>query len=230
MGDILKKERMIITGSEGVLGSAVSPYMEDRYTTQKLSLRFGHDLTNEQFVKRYFAENKAEYLVNCFGYNDHIGVGRKEETLFDIDLDSIEKYFLVNVIALFSVCREFVRNKEAKSIVNISSIYGVVSPIPALYKNSEKHIGYSLSKAAVIQLTKHLATHLAPRVRVNCITLGGIESTQDNDFKKRYSNHTPMGRMMKSNEINGIIECLCSDKSSYMTGANINVDGGWTAW
>jgi NAD(P)-dependent dehydrogenase (short-subunit alcohol dehydrogenase family) len=201
------KARMIITGSEGVVGTAVCPHLGKSYDIQKLSLRFGHDLTNEEFVKDYFCKNKAEYLVNCFGFDDPIDAAKQRETLFDVSLESLNRYLVVNVVALFSVCREFARNKEAKGIVNISSIYGVVSP-----------------------LTKHLATHLAPRIRVNCAVLGGIEHNQSDSFKAKYSEHVPMKRMMKKDEIHGLIEYLCSDKSTYMTGSIINIDGGWTTW
>lgn len=221
---------MIITGSEGIIGSAVSKYMEKLFDIQKLSRRFGHDLTDEKFVKNYFSKNKAEYLVNCFAFNDHINASKKNETLFDVTLESINRYLLVNVLSLFSVCREFARNNKAKGIVNISSIYGVVSPKASLYKNTEKHIGYSMSKAAVIQLTRHLATHLAPRVRVNCIVPGGVSDNQSSGFKTRYSACVPMKRMMERDEINGLIEYLCSGKSTYMTGSIVNIDGGWTAW
>ncbi|MFC1986968.1 SDR family oxidoreductase [Chloroflexota bacterium] len=224
------KERMIITGSEGIVGAAVYPYMEKYYDVQKLSLRFGHDLTDEGFVKDYFSQNKAEYLVNCFGFDDPVNATKQSETLFDVTLDSINKYLLVNVVTLFSACREFARNNGAKGIVNISSIYGVVSPRPSLYENTEKHIGYSLAKASVIQLTRHLATHLAPRIRVNCLVLGGVEHNQSDSFKAKYSEHVPMKRMMKKEEIYGLIEYLCSEKSTYVTGSIINIDGGWTAW
>lgn len=204
--------------------------MEKSYNIQKLSLRFGNDLTDEEFVKDYFSKNKADYLVNCFGFNDHIDVTKRSETLFDVSLESVNKYLFVNVVALFSVCREFAKNDEAKGIVNISSVYSMVSPRPSLYKNTEKHIGYSISKAAVNQLTKHLATHLAPRVRVNCVVIGGIEDKGITKFAEEYSKHVPMGRMMRRNEIIGLIEYLCSDKSTYTTGSIITVDGGWTAW
>jgi len=226
----LKKDVVIITGSEGIVGSELSKHMGKSYDIQKLSLRFGDDLTNEEFVKDYFSKKKAKYLVNCFGYNDHIDVTKKTETLFDVSLESVNKYLSVNVVALFSVCREFAKNNEAKGIVNFSSVYSLVSPMPSLYKNTEKHIGYSISKAAVNQLTKHLATHLAPRIRVNCIVLGGIETDQITKFAENYSKHVPMGRMMKKNELIGLIEYLCSNKSTYTTGSIIIVDGGWTTW
>ena len=226
----MKKERMIITGSEGLIGASVSSYMKDLYKTKKISLRFGHDLTDEIFVKEWFSQNKAEYLVNCFALNDHVYNNKENKTLFDVSLDSVSKYLLVNVVSMFSVCREFAKSQDAKGIVNLSSIYGIVSPKKSLYGESEKHIGYSLSKAAVIQLTKHLATHLAPRIRVNCIVPGGVEHLQNGKFKSRYNEHVPMGRMMNKNELNGMIEVLCSDKSTYMTGSVINIDGGWTCW
>ncbi len=226
----MKKEKIIITGSEGLLGSALSLYLKKSYQLYKLSRRFGHDLTNEEFVKKWFLKNPAEYLVNCFGMNDHINAQKSPQTLFDVSLESLMQFFQVNIVALFSVCREFAKNKSAKGIVNLSSIYGVVSPHPDLYENSEKHIGYSLSKAAVVQLTKHLATHLAPNVQVNCVVLGGVEYDQSKDFKEQYKQFVPMKRMMKSDELNGLIEYLCSEKSAYMTGSAIHLDGGWTSW
>ena len=146
-------------------------------------------------------------------------------------LSSFEEYLKVNVISLFSVCREFARNNEGGSIVNFSSTYGLTSPLPHLYDGkNEKHIGYGVSKSAVVQLTKHLATHLAPNFRVNCIAPGGVKFKQDDEFIKNYSEHTPMGRMMNVSELNGLIDYLCSEASSYMTGETISVDGGWTKW
>ncbi len=223
------KKKVIITGSEGIVGSAVCSHLSSLYDLDKISLRFGQDLTDENFVKKYFKETKAEYLVNCFGFNDHIDANKENESLFDVNLDSMNKYLSLNIVSLFSVCREFARNEVAKGIVNISSIYGMVSPLPSLYDNTEKHIGYSVSKGAVIQLTRHLAVHLAPKIRINCIVLGGILDKQSDEFKEKYSELTPLKRMMNRSEIGGLIEYLCSDKSTYMTGAIIPLDGGWTA-
>ncbi|KAF0135232.1 MAG: Short-chain dehydrogenase/reductase SDR [Candidatus Saganbacteria bacterium] len=225
----MKKERIIVTGSEGLIGSSLVPSLSKSYEVVKLSLRFGHDFSQESFVKEWFANNQAEYLVNCFGMNDHVkGSNTHENSLFEVSLASIEKFLLVNVVSLFSVCREFAKNKSAKAITNLSSMYGLVSPRPGLYKGREKHIGYSISKGAVIQLTRHLAAHLGPRVRVNCIAPGGIEHQQDAEFIEEYSKFTPMKRMMQKNELNGLVELLCSDKSSYMTGSVLVVDGGIT--
>ena len=82
----------------------------------------------------------------------------------------------------------------------------------------------------MINLTKYLATHLAPKIRVNCLAPGGVEYEQDEDFLNKYSKLTPMGRMMKKTELNEIVEYLCSTKSSYVTGSTFVIDGGWTTW
>jgi NAD(P)-dependent dehydrogenase (short-subunit alcohol dehydrogenase family) len=199
------------------------------------------DFRNETFVQKAFLDNRADALINCFALNDHIraqseekigrnGLTKMKNNLMDIELDSFDAYLKTNVTALFSVCREFRRNNPKGSIVNFSSTYGLGSPRPEMYGDGEKHIAYGVSKAAVIQLTKHLATHWAPDMRVNCIAPGGVENGQSQEFIDAYSSHTPMKRMAKVEEICGLVEFLISDKASYCTGGVYPVDGGWTAW
>tara|TARA_B110000495_G_scaffold115646_1_gene100230 strand:+ start:204 stop:881 length:678 start_codon:yes stop_codon:yes gene_type:complete len=224
------KRSIIITGSEGLLGKEISKYFRKFAKVHELDLSLGHDLTDEKFVKEWFSKNHADYLINCFAVNDNINKKRKKTTLFNFSLDSFQDYLNVNLISLFSVCREFAKNNKKSSIINFSSIYGTVSPNPSLYDKSHKDIGYSVSKAGVIHMTKYLAVHLAPKIRVNCIVPGGVLQNQDLMFKKKYSKLTPMNRMMKKNELNGILDFLCSKKSSYMTGSIIFMDGGYTAW
>ncbi len=227
----MKKTRIIIAGSRGLIGSAVTPYFkkDKQYQVLELDLQLGHDLADENFVRSWFKKNKAEYLINLFALNDHVDPKLKRSTLFSVSLDSFRKFLEINVTALFSVCREFARNKEAKGIVNFASHYGLVSPLPHLYGKGEKHIGYSASKGAVIQLARHLAVHLAPQVRVNCVVPGGVRYEQSKEFKDAYGTYTPLKRMMEKKEMNGLLKYLCSDDSSYMTGATLIVDGGWTA-
>lgn len=222
--------KIIITGSEGLIGTQLINYLEKNNEILKLDLVFNHDLTDEVFVKNWFKKNKADCLVNCFALNDHVEKKQKRGTLFDISLESFSKFLDVNLVALFSVCREFARNNKKGSIINFSATTGIVSARPDLYNGAHKHVGYSVSKAGVINLTKYLATHLSPNFRVNCIAPGGMEHNQDASFKRKYSELTPLKRMMKKNELNGIIEYLCSDQSSYATGATFVIDGGWTTW
>jgi len=222
--------KIIITGSEGLLGSEISKFLQKKHKIIKLDIQLGHDLTNQEFVRTWFRKNKADALVNCFAFNDHVRVGEKRQTLFDVELDVIQTFLNVNVVALFSVCREFARNNTRGSIVNFSATTGLVSARPDLYDGNHKNIGYTVSKAAVVNLTKYLATHLAPEIRVNCVAPGGVEYNQSSEFKRKYSRLTPMKRMMKKNELNSLIEFLCGDESSYMTGSTLVIDGGWTAW
>ena len=222
--------KIIITGSSGLIGSEVTSYFKNTDDVIECDLSLGHNLNNEEFVKRFFKENNADYLINLFALNHHIDKNGDDDNLFNISLESFDNYLKVNLTSLFSVCREFARNNKIGSIVNFSSTYGCGSPIPSMYVNEQKHIGYGVSKAGVIQLTKHLAIHLAPNIRVNNVVPGGVRFKQDEDFVKRYSDHTPMGRMMNVNELTGVLDFLCSDHSSYVTGESIKVDGGWTAW
>lgn len=227
---MIKKLKIIITGSEGLLGAELTKHLSKKFDVIKLDLKLGQDLTDEKFVKNWFKNNKADALVNCFALNDHVETGEKRGTFFDVSLESFSRFLEVNLTTLFSVCREFARNNKSGSIVNFSASTGIVSARPDLYDGGHKHPGYSISKAGVINLTKYLATHLAPNIRVNCVAPGGVESNQNKKFVKRYSQLTPLKRMMKKNELNDIIEYLCSSGSSYVTGATFVIDGGWTSW
>ena len=161
--------KIVITGSEGLLGKEISKYLAKTDKILRLDLTLGHDLTDETFVKKWFKQNKADALVNCFALNDHVEKNQKRGTLFDVSLESFSKFMDVNLVSLFSVCREYARNNKNGSIVNFSASTGIVSARPDLYDGGHKHIGYSVSKAGVINMTKFLSTHLAPEIRVNCV-------------------------------------------------------------
>lgn len=222
---------IIVTGSEGLIGSEICKYFENNKTkVLRVDLRLGHDLIKEEFVKKWFKTNHANYLVNCFALNDHVQKTRKKGTVFDFPLKTFSDYLSVNLVSLFSVCREFARNNKTGGIVNFSSTYGLVSSRPDIYNGSHKDIAYGVSKAGVINMTKYLAVHFAPRIRVNCVVPGGVLASQDKKFVKKYSSLTPMGRMMKKNELNEVIDYLCSEKSDYVTGSSFVIDGGYTSW
>ena len=241
---MIKNKTIIIAGSEGLIGKQISKYLKFiGYSVIGCDITLGQDLNDEQIVKDFFKNNKADCLINLYAINPHVDksgfvtVASREcsTNMFDISLESFNSYLQTNVLSLFSVCREFARNNKSGTIINFSSIYGLVSPDPSMYdKKQEKHIGYCVSKGAVVQLTKYLAAHLGPKIRVNCIAPGGVNfNPSDEDSKKfieTYSKKTPMKRMMNVDELNGIVEYLCSEKASYTTGAVFSIDGGWTTW
>ncbi len=118
-------------------------------------------------------------------------------------------------------------------IINISSTYGNVSANKNIYGTSgiNSPVAYGTSKAALINLTRYMATHLADKnIRVNCLSPGGVFNNQSEEFLKNYTALTPLKRMAKAEDYQGAILFLMSESSSYMTGANLIVDGGWTAW
>jgi NAD(P)-dependent dehydrogenase (short-subunit alcohol dehydrogenase family) len=124
------------------------------------------------------------------------------------------------------------------SIVNVSSIYGLLSPVQDLYEFRRregeafvKPVAYSVSKSAILNLTRYLATYWAKEgLRVNTLTLAGVWNDQPPEFVEAYSARVPMGRMLDAREALGAVVFLAAEASSYVTGANLIVDGGWTAW
>lgn len=156
--------------------------------------------------------------------------------------ESFEKVMDVNVKGTLLCCQVVggaMAKKGAGSIVNISSIYGLVSPDQRIYAYRDKKDGkpffkpvsYAVSKSALFNMTRYLAVYWADKnVRVNSLTLGGVFNNQDKEFLDGYCNRVPLNRMAKEDEYNGPIIFLVSDASSYMTGSNLVVDGGWTAW
>jgi NAD(P)-dependent dehydrogenase (short-subunit alcohol dehydrogenase family) len=134
----------------------------------------------------------------------------------------------------FECCREAASrmSPEGGSIVNLSSIYGIVGPTWSIYEGTEMTmpVAYSAIKAGILGLTRYLATAYGPSgIRVNAVSPGGIQAGQPASFVQRYSADTPLGRMARADEVVGAIVYLVSDASSYVTGHNLVVDGGWTA-
>tara|TARA_B100000795_G_C22678664_1_gene390859 strand:+ start:37 stop:723 length:687 start_codon:yes stop_codon:yes gene_type:complete len=226
-----QKKKIIIAGSEGLLGEVLCNSLSDEYEIVPLDIKTGHDVTNQESVRDFLKNHKNSYgLVNLFAINPQPDeINFKPE---DISLDSLREYMEVNVIALYSMCIEFSKicSKDA-SIVNFSSIHGILSPKHFIYEDGFiKHPGYTISKSAVIGLSKYLATYFSSSIRVNTIISGGVENNQSDSFIRNYSKMTPLNRMMNKSEISSSVKYLLSKDSSYVTGTEVVVDGGWSAW
>lgn len=141
----------------------------------------------------------------------------------------------VNLTAPFvltQACREALVASGHGSVVNIGSVYGMSAPVTSLYAGTSlgNPAAYAASKGGLLQLTRWLATVLAPSVRVNAISVGGVWRNQPEEFVSRYVERTPLGRMATEEDLKGAIAYLASDLSAYVTGHNLVVDGGWTTW
>jgi NAD(P)-dependent dehydrogenase (short-subunit alcohol dehydrogenase family) len=153
-----------------------------------------------------------------------------------------DEVMAINVKGVFLCCQVFggaMARAGRGSIINIGSIYGVVSPQQAIYafRAEEdgapftKPIAYSASKSALLNITRYLATYWARQgVRVNTLTLAGVSHNHDPRFVSNYTERIPIGRMADEKDYNGAVIYLVSDASRYMSGSNMVVDGGWTAW
>ena len=183
-----------------------------------------------------------EVLINNAALDSPPGSPAGENGPFeDYPESSFDKVMEVNVKGVVLCCQVFggaMARAGRGSVINISSIYGLVSPDQRIYEYRKKTgpaffkpVAYSASKSALLNLTRYLATYWAAKgVRVNSLTFAGVSNQQDPEFLAQYCPKVPLGRMAREDEYNGAVVFLASDASSYMTGANVVVDGGFTAW
>lgn len=185
---------------------------------------------------------RLDILVNSAALDpkfDSENIGKHTNTFEDLPLALWKQALDVNLTGIFLCCQAAVvpmLEIGQGSIINICSIYGMVGPDQRLYQQDQgpvqyKPIHYSVTKAGVLGLTRYLATYYAGKnIRVNALTPGGIYNNHPESFVQAFSNRAVLGRMARKDEMNGALLYLASEASSYMTGANLVVDGGWTAW
>lgn len=203
------------------------------------------DSVNALVEKVLSAFGRLDILVNSAALDpkfdpDAMKKGTTPGAFEDYPLDQWNAALGVNLTGMFLVTQACVKpmigQGKKGSVINICSTYGLNGPDQRIYvKDGErvafKPVYYTVTKAGVLGFTKYLAAYYAgTEIRVNALTPGGVFNNHEDYFVKNYSAKTILGRMAKKDEMNGALLFLASDASSYMTGNNIVVDGGWTAW
>jgi 2-deoxy-D-gluconate 3-dehydrogenase len=186
---------------------------------------------------------RLDILVNSAALDpkfDPDKIGEQGANSFeDYPLAAWQQALDVNLTGMFLCAQAAVKPMLVRGsgvIINLCSMYGLAAPDQRLYQREGqppqfKPVTYSVSKAGVVGFTKYLAAYYAGKnIRVNTLTPGGVFNNHEDDFVERYSARAVLGRMAEQDEMNGALLFLASDASSYMTGANLVVDGGWTAW
>lgn len=195
------------------------------------------DITSDDSIQKALAEvikksGKIDILVNC-AYPRTKDWGMKFE---NIPFASWKTNVDNHLGGYFLCCQKAAEQMKAKGggvIINLSSIYGVVAPDFSIYEGTEMTMpaAYSAIKGGIISLTRYIATYYGGyNVRANTISPGGIFDNQPKSFVEKYTKKTPLKRMGVPDDIIGAVIFLVSDASSYITGQNILIDGGWTAW
>lgn len=248
----------IVTGSAGQLGaeyvhallaSGASVAGLDLAPTDIEHERFISvvaDITDRASLERALAAirdtfGRLDILVNNAALDNPPGSSGTAVGPFEgFPEEAWDKVVDVNLKGMLLSCQVFgghMARSGGGSIINISSIYGMLSPDQRIYEYRRaeepfyKPVAYAVTKGGVLNLTRYLATYWAEQgVRVNTLTLAGVYNNQDERFLEGYTTKVPLGRMARADEYNGAVIFLACDASSYMTGSNLIVDGGYSAW
>ena len=249
---------VVITGASGHIGSALAlKFMREGWAvlaldyeespvapaavTAEAPLKFiptnleDEDARNESIKGILASTDRLDCLVNCAAF---VGTSNLEGWNVEFVAQSLETWrraLEVNLTAPFHLSRDLANllaRSPNGSIVNVSSIYGEFGPDLELYEGLEMHnpAAYAASKAGLVQLTRWLSTVLAPAVRVNAVSPGGLLRGQPPVFVERYTKKVPLARMASEADVVDSIYFLASPAASYITGQVLRVDGGWGVW
>jgi NAD(P)-dependent dehydrogenase (short-subunit alcohol dehydrogenase family) len=242
----LKDKVVIVTGGSGLIGSSILEYIRasggiginaDLHVSDDFECgNLNCDVTNVESVSSALNKIKLKYgKIDGFVNNAYPRTSDWGLKFEDIPLDSWKQNVDLQLNSVFicsQVILEFMKDQGYGSIVNIASIYGVVGPTFNVYANTGMTMpaAYSAIKGGVINFSRYLASYFGQyNLRINCVSPGGIFDNQNPIFVENYSQNVPMRRMGYPEDISPAVGFLLSDESSYITGQNIIVDGGWTS-
>lgn len=252
----LKDKVAVITGGFGLLGSALvlafqefsanvavldirpDPKQMARFRKKPGRIRFYPcDIASSESIRKTLDAvvgdfGKIDVLVNN-AYPRNGNYGRIFEKIRLADWKDNVNSHLGGYFNVTQQVSRLMRKRRSGSIVNIGSIYGMVAPDFSIYEGTRMTMPaeYAAIKGGLITLTRYLATYLAPaHIRVNAVSPGGLLNGQDRRFVKNYCKKVPLGRMGNPRDVCGAVLFLAGDAARYITGQNLAVDGGWTAW
>lgn len=212
--------------------------IETKYKVEVLQVLINMEDSNQlatipSLIEKRFG--RLDVIINNAAFVGDSGLSGWVSGFESQALDTWRRALEVNLTAPFALvqsCAALLKKSKVGSVVNIGSIYGIVGPDLSLYESTAmgNPAAYAASKGGLTQLTRWLSTVLAPEVRVNTLTPGGVARNQPQIFSDKFITRTPLKRMATEEDFKGAALYLASDLSAYVTGQNIIVDGGWSVW
>lgn len=247
--ELYKRQAKVAVFATNITEDRIAKVLGDRRSAPSLAF-YQVDITDKDSINLALDAIERQWgipdgLVNNAGIDTQPSAPPEVSGPFEyFPVEVFRKVVEVNLVGTFLVTQQVGARMKAAgkkgSIINIGSIYGVVSPIQDIYGYKQqdtgvpfiKPVAYSAAKSGIYNFTRYCATYWGrDGIRVNTLTISGVaRPDQDPRFQTNYISRMPIGRMANADEYNGTIVYLLSDASIYMTGANVVVDGGWTAW
>ena len=211
--------------------------LSSEYSVNALPISCNLEMINErvELVGKLTNVDVIDVLINNAAFVGDAGLSGWADTFEKQSIETWRRALEVNLTAPFHLAQllsPLLSKSPSPSLINIASIYGELGPDWSLYSGTEmgNPAAYSVSKGGLIQLTRWLATVLAPQIRVNAISPGGILRGQPDVFVRRYKERTPLQRFATETDVAGAAFFLAGESADYITGQILNVDGGWSAW